>query len=381
MQDFVHFNPVKIIFGKDKVAQVGEVVKEHGAKCLFLYGKESIKKSGLHGRVVESLKAQNVEVIEHGGVKPNPVLSHTRDGVKKAKSGSINVVLAVGGGSTMDEAKAIAAGALYDGDVWDFFSKGVKPDKALPVITVPTLAATGSEMNGNLVVTNEETNEKFANYIPACFPKVSILDPVLTATVPANHTAYGIADIFSHLIEAYFNGEEADAPVQDRLAEGLILALMETSRRLMKNPIDYTARAQMLWLSSVALGGIPPAGRGKARFENHFIAHGLSALFDSAHGAGLSVVMPAWMAYFKKRDPGKFLQFAKRIWNVDDADEGIGTMKKWLSSIGAPVTLGQLGIGEKDIPAIVENVLPMAQMAKYDDLTEENITAILTNCL
>lgn len=388
MRDFVYFNPVKVIFGRDKSAGIGEIVKPFGKKALLVYGKESIKKSGLHSLIIEKLNQNGIEVIEHGGVKPNPTLLHTREGVQKAKLGGVEVILAVGGGSAMDEAKAIAVGAANDFDVWDIFSKGVKPQTALPVVTIPTLAATGSEMNGNLVLTNEETNEKIAVYSPACFPKVSVLDPVLTLSVPRNHTAYGVADIFSHILEPYFNGKEDEhSTVQDNIAEGLFLSLMESSGRLMNDLNSYTARAEVQWISSLALCGIAAMGRGGVKFENHFIAHSISALFDVPHGAALSVVMPGWMKWAAGRDTAKFARFGERVMGFTRGGEetataliGIEKTREWLVSIGAPVTLREINISTEDIPRIVENFLPAAQKAGYDDLTEKAVTEILHSC-
>ena len=297
MQDFNYRNPTQIIFGRGKSAETGEAVSKLGKSALLVYGKESIKRTGLHGRIQESLASAGVRTVDHGGVKPNPVISHVREGIAKVRAEKLEVVLAVGGGSAMDEAKAIAAGAAVDHDSWLFFTGEKRPGGALPVVTVPTLAATGSEMNGNFVIADSESGLKLGTFSPHCYPAVSILDPELTLTVPLEQTVNGVVDTFSHIMEPYFGGRETDAPVQDRLAEGLMLALFETANRLVPNPQDYRGRADMFWASTVALCGIVQAGRGMAGWENHMLAHSIGALTDAAHGACLAVVMPGWMSY------------------------------------------------------------------------------------
>jgi len=388
MKDFTFYNPVKVVFGNGKSRTVGEEAAKYGKKVLFLYGKESIKKNGLHDTVAKSLSGAGVNFVEHGGVRSNPVVSHAREGVRIVRENDLEAVLAVGGGSVIDEAKAIAAGAVFDGDVWDFFVGKAKPDKALPIITVPTMAASGSEMNGNTVVTNSETGQKLAIYSPALFPKLSVLDPSLTVTVPENYTAYGIVDAFSHVLEAYFNGMEHFAIVQDRLAEGIFTSLMDISRRLMMQLHEYEPRADMMWASSLALAGIVAAGRGKVRWENHMMAHALGAVFDTPHGAALSVVMPGWMKFSLKRKTARLALFAERVMGVDrkDGDEntalqGIEKTREWFSFMGVPVTLAQLGIQESDIPSVVDNVLPYFQKSGMTDMGGKEAEEILHNCV
>ncbi|MBI5177736.1 MAG: iron-containing alcohol dehydrogenase [Nitrospinae bacterium] len=365
MQDFHFHNPTRVIFGRNKSIEAGETVIQFGYQALLVYGRESIKESGLYQSVTNSLRAAGAEVVDHGGVQPNPTIAHVREGVEKAKSRKLEVILAVGGGSVMDEAKAIAAGATAECDPWRFFSLGQKPERALPVITVPTLAATGSEMNGNAVITNTETRQKLGMFSPLLYPKVSILDPSLTLRVPPNHTAYGLADIFSHILEPYFNGADPVTPVQDRLAEGLFQSLFDIAPRLRQNPSDYPARADMLWASTVALNGILAAGRGKTHWDVHLLAHSLGALFNAPHGGALAVIIPGWMARNAQKRPAKFDQFANRVMGAKAAEEGIAGLKEWFRGIGAPVSLGELGIKESDIPAIVENVMDTGGGGKY----------------
>ncbi len=379
MQDFIYRNPVQIIFGRGKAAETGDAVSKLGKSALLVFGKESIKSTGLYGRIHQSLAAAGVRAADHGGVKPNPLISHVREGIAKVRAEKLAVVLAVGGGSTMDAAKAIAAGATVDYDPWLFFTEGKRPGGALPVVTIPTLAATGSEMNGNAVLADSVSGLKLGMFSPHCYPAVSILDPELTLTVPKEQTVNGIVDTFSHIMEPYFGGRETDAPVQDRLAEGLMLALFETANRLAQNPQDYRGRADMLWASTVALCGIVQAGRGPAGWENHMLAHSIGALTDAAHGACLAVVMPGWMSYASLTKPEKFDQFAERVIGVKGAQNGVVQLKMLFSQLGAPVTLGQLGLKEQDIPRIADNVLK--SVPGGGSLGPAGVEAVLKLCL
>lgn len=378
MQDFNYHNPVQVIFGGGKSALAGETVAKHGSRVLLLYGRESIKKSGLYDAISKSLKAAGVYAVDHGGVKPNPLIEHAREGIAKARQHSLSAVVAVGGGSVMDEAKAIAAGAGDPGDPWDFFTGTRRPQKALPVIAIPTLAATGSEMNGNAVMSSAADGLKLGFYSPLLFPKAAILDPELTFSVPPDQTAYGLVDTFSHIMEPYFGGRETAAPVQDRLAEGLFAALFEIAPRVMKDPRDYNARADMLWASTVALCGLAQAGRGPAGWENHAIAHSLGALYDAPHGACLATVMPGWMAYSAGRRPEKFRQFAERVMGQPSPREGVAAVKSRFAGLGAPVTLGQLGVGGGDIPRIVQHVV---QSSSGIALGPAGVEEVLRFCL
>jgi hypothetical protein len=388
MKDFVFYNPVKVVFGRDKADSVGEETKPYGKKPLLVFGKESIKKSGLYDRVQKSLNSAGIESVDHGGVKPNPVLSHVEEGIKKARENGVDCVLAVGGGSVMDEAKAVAAGVLADNSIWDFLSGEKKPKSALPIITVPTLAASGSEMNGNMVIMNERVSEKIAVYSPHLFPKVSILDPMLTVSVPADYSVYGVVDSFSHVVEPYFNGDETFTILQDQIAEGIFHALIEISRRLGSNLKDYKTRADMMWTSSVALIGIVAAGRGRVRWENHMVAHALGAMFDVPHGAALAVVMPGWMKFSVKRKSGRLAKFAVDVMgapmgadNEATAINGIERFKEWLKLIGAPVSLQGLGVFEHNLPELIKNVADHFQRAGMTSMGEKEAGEILRNCI
>ncbi|MFA6499361.1 MAG: iron-containing alcohol dehydrogenase, partial [Desulfurivibrionaceae bacterium] len=291
MFDFTFHNPTKIIFGAGKDALIGAELNAAGInRVLLVYGRNSVVKSGLLDRVIASLKTSNIAYTQFNGVDSNPLLSHAREGVTLAKRDKVEAILAVGGGSVLDEAKAIAVGALANEDVWQFFI-GKEVECALPVFTILTLAATGSEMNGNSVITNAETRQKYNIASPHVYPRVSILNPELTHSVPLNYTAYSAVDAIAHVCEGYFT-KEPGTHLQDRLVEGIIKTVIETTNLIMADPSHATARASFMWTATLALNGLTPAGIGAYTFPNHMIEHALSAIYNIPHGAGLSIVMP-----------------------------------------------------------------------------------------
>lgn len=380
MENFEFFNPTRIIFGRDTEKKIGKILeKDDVEKVLFVYGKSSIKETGLYDKVVESLKKEGIEFIEHGGVKPNPVLSHTKEGIEKAKKYKVDAVLAVGGGSVIDEGKTIAVGAKTNKEVWDFFRRKREIKKALPVYVILTLAATGSEMNGFAVITNEETKEKLSISSEHIFPRVSILNPELTFTVSKQYQAYAAVDVLAHVIEYYFSGQYCPN-LQNRLIESIIKTVMETTEIILNEPHHYNARAEFMWASTIALNGLTRLGIKGGEFPNHMIAHSLGAIYDLPHGACLSIVIPAWMKWYKDKNRTQFERFAKEIFNANTAEEGIDNLKAWFKKIGAPVSFKDAGVPEKDMDIIVDNayniavVWDMAQ--KY---TREVLTEILKN--
>jgi hypothetical protein len=380
MENFEFFNPTRIIFGKGTENKIGEILKRNKIKkILFVYGKESIKKIGLYDRVVRSLKENDIDFIEHSGVKPNPVLSHTKEGIEKAKAEKVDAILAVGGGSVIDEGKTIAVGAKSKKDVWVYFKRGDEIKSALPVYTILTLAATGSEMNGFAVITKEETQEKLSISSEHIFPKVSILNPELTFTVSPQYQAYAAVDAIAHVIEYYFSGTYCPS-LQNRLIEGLIKTIMETTERILEEPRNYNARAEFMWSATLALNGLTRLGIKGGSFPNHMIAHALGALYDLAHGACLSIVIPAWMRWYKDRNIQQFERFAKEIFNKNNADEGIVQLKSWFKKIGAPVSLKDANISSSEINKIVENAYNIAKVWQMDkDYTKKVLTEILKN--
>jgi len=386
MQNFVFHNPTKIIFGRDTVAQIGPETAALGRKALLVYGQGSVKKTGLLDQVLTSLDQAGITVVEHGGVRSNPVLGHVRKGIARAKETGCTVIVAVGGGSVIDSAKAISAGIPVQHDVWKFFT-GKKPIRAtVPLTTVLTLAAAGSEMNSGMVITNEETREKFGFGNKLLYPKTSILDPELTFTVPPDYTAYGAVDAISHVLEFYMTSEDPATPVQDRIMEGLIENAIDSCNRCLENPTDYAARADLMWTSTLALNGLTAAGLGRVGFPMHMIEHSLSALYDIAHGAGLAIIIPAWLTWFAASRPERVAQLGRRVfhdlWNLDistedTAQQTIERFRSWFATIGCPVSLAQAGIEEHHIGEIAGNALNLAKIWRLKDYDLKIIEEIL----
>lgn len=360
MVDFTYHNPTKIEFGKGKEALIGTAIAQnHINKILLCYGSERIKKDGLYDTVTAHLKKNGIAWVELGGIISNPVLSKVNEGIALAKKESVQAVLAIGGGSVLDSAKSIAAGALYENDVWDFFIHKAVIEKALPVYAIMTLAATGSEMNGFAVVTNDQTQQKYNIASIHVYPRLSILNPVLTQSVPNNYLAYSAVDIIAHVIEGYLTAT-VQPHFQSRMVEGIIQTVMETTEILLQNPSDYNARAEFTWAATQALNGSTTAGTNPYVFPNHMIEHSLSALFNIAHGAGLAIVIPAWMRWYHTQNPAQFERFAQTIFGKNGAEEGIDALKSWFAKIGAPVGLSEAGIPKEAIEKIAQNVAQAA---------------------
>ncbi len=377
MKDFVFHNPTKIVFGKGKVKQIGEEIKSFGVKkVLLLYGKGSIKKNGVYDTVTNSLKENGIDWVEVSGVKPNPVLSKVHEAIGVARKENVEAILAVGGGSVIDSAKAVAAGFYYDGDIWDAFIGKYRVERSLPIFVVLTISATGSEMNGGAVITNEKTNQKYSFWSFTSYPKVSIIDPTVQFSLPREQTVYGGVDAIVHVLEYYFDGAK-DRILMDRIMESIIKTIMESVEKLINDPKDYIARSNLAWSATLALNGLTSTGSFGGDWSSHVIEHSLSALYDIPHGAGLSIITPAWMRYVMKEDKEKFERFAREIFGKNSADEGIEAFKSWLKSMGAPTSLKDAGIPEGDIEKIVENAAMRAPFGKLKKLCEEDIREIL----
>ena len=382
MQNFTFHNPTKIIFGKDTIPQIGPEAKAYGKKCLLVYGVASIKKSGLYDTVKGILKKEKISVVEHGGVKSNPLLSHARKGVEIAKKEKVEFILAVGGGSVIDESKAIAAGAKGKGKLWEFFTGEAKIQDALPVLTILTIPATGSEMNGGMVIMNDETKQKYGFIDPHMSPKVSIMDPVVTMTISPSYTAYSAVDSISHLVEGYFTAPDPWVPAQDKFVEGLVKTIMESTERALAKPDDYQARATFMWCATLAWNGVCSAGIGAFPVPAHMLAHPLGALYDLAHGASLSITQPAWMTYALEKGNVKVPQFAREVFGVRMGSaarrgrKGIEGLKKWFDGIGSPTTLAKANIPESAIPAVADNARDLAHTWALEEYTKEVIAGI-----
>jgi len=386
MKNFVFHNPTKILFGKGTIPSIGPETAALGKKALMVYGQGSIKKNTIYDQVTNSLEDACVTIVEHNGVQSNPVLSHVHQGIRLAKENKIDVIVAVGGGSVIDSAKAIAAGALVEHNVWKFFTGRKSIKDALPLSCVLTLAASGSEMNSGMVITNEETNQKFGFANKHLYPRVSILDPSATFSVSPDYTAYGAVDAIAHVLEFYFTNQEPYTPVQDYFMEGLVKSCIDSCNRVLKNLEDYDARADLMWAATLALNGLTGAGLGKVGFPMHMIEHSLSALYKVAHGAGLSVVIPGWMTYRAQQTPEKFAQFAERVFGITERlieqkrTEGIQALLSWFKKIKTPTSLDELNIPSQDIPKIAENAVELAKIWGMPDYTEEKIEEILKLC-
>ncbi len=382
MIGFEYHNPTQVIFGKGTVPQIGPAARAYGKKALFVYGRRAIKETGLYNRVMDSLRKADMVVVEHPGVKANPVLSHARAGVKLAKREKVDVIVAVGGGSVIDEAKAIAAGAVTEADIWEFFEFHTEIEDALPIVTLLTICGSGSEMNSGMVLTNEEKLAKFGLRAPPLFPKISILDPTVTFTVPPDQTAYGAVDAFSHVFEAYMAREDLDTPIQEGIMETLMKTVIARAPQAIEHPRDYNARADLMWVSSLALCGITFSGAGPLSLPCHMIEHALSAIHDMAHGEGLAIIMPGWMRYMASKKEEAMKKLAQGVFGVDTVREGIEALEKWLSSINCPVRLSQVGIGASEIPKLAQNAYALAQVWELSDsYTPEVIEEIFRLCI
>ncbi len=368
MNNFTYYNPTKIEFGKEKENNIGSYLAEAGIKkVLFLYGTRSVKASGLYDKIINSLNKSKIEFVELSGVVSNPLLSKVNEGIELSKKHKIEAVLGIGGGSVADSAKAIAAGAKYDGDVWDFYINKAQITEALPVFIVMTLSATASEMNGNSVIINDDTKQKYSISSVLVNPVLSVINPELMQTVTPEYLAYSAVDVIAHSIEVYFTAS-VHPHFNSRIVESIIKTVMETTEILIANPDDYDARAEFAWTAIQALNGLTPAGTDGGSFPNHMIEHSLSALYNVAHGAGLAVVIPAWMKWYKEQNISQFQRFSKEIFNCDDANEGIEKLENWFSKIGAPVTLKELDIPRDAIEALAINANGLAKVWGMDTL-------------
>ncbi len=380
MKNFSFYNPTRIEFGKGKEENIGLYISEYGVtKVLIVYGSDRIKKNGLFDKVAKSLKISGINYVELGGVQSNPILSKVYEGIEIAKTKGIEAVLAVGGGSVLDSVKAIAAGAKYNGNVWDFFTFKAVPNKALKIFDIMTLAATGSEMNNYAVVTNERTKEKFSFGGSATYPTVSVINPELQATVTKEYLAYSAADIFAHSLDMYLSASYLPEYIAGYV-ENILKTVISTTETLLDNPNNYEARGEFAWAATQALNFTTFCGVENNRFDTHFIEHTLSAEYNIAHGAGLSIVVPAWMKWQKNILPERFERFGMNVFNIKGADAGIDALINWYKKIGTPVTLKEGNIPETDIPMLVEKLQVVAKMWGAESLyTKEMITKVLEN--
>ena len=390
MENFTFYAPTYFVFGKETEKEAGKYVKRFGGSHVLLhYGGGSVVRSGLLDRVMESLDKEGITYVELGGVKPNPRSGLVYEGIELCKREKIDFVLAVGGGSVIDSAKAVAAGAVYDGDFWDYYQDG-EVKEALPIGTVLTIAAAGSEGSPNSVITKEEGNFKRSTVGEPLRPKFSILNPELTQTLPAYQTACGITDIMAHLFERYMTNT-SEVEVTDRLIEALLLTMIKEGPRAVKEPDNYEARANIMWAGMMAHNNSCGVGRSQD-WASHDIEHELSAMYDCAHGAGLAVVMPSVMEYNVKHDVMRFAKAAVRVWgcemNFDNpeetAREGIACFRSFLKKIGMPGNFAELGAKAEDIETMAEiachGEVRKGTVGGFVPLKKEDVIAIYKIC-
>jgi alcohol dehydrogenase len=381
MNNFVFQNPTQLIFGKGEIEKLGEKIEQLGQKVLVIYGGGSIKKTGLYDKVVSTLMAKGGSISELPGIEPNPRLTTVNKGIQICKQQQIDWILAIGGGSVIDASKAIAVGAKYEGDVWDFYNQKAFPAAALPLGTILTLAATGSEMNPMSVVTNWETQQKHGGY--TTHPTFSILDPENTYSVPKDQTIYGSCDILSHVFEQYFT-HTTNIPLQTRFAESIIKTVIENVEVAIKNPNDYDARANLLMCGTFALNGILSAGV-VTDWATHSIEHAVSAVYDIPHGGGLAIIFPNWMKYVYKENVDRFVRFATEVWGVDAIGKskedvalaGIEAVRDFFNQIGAPNRLADYNITDEKLELMAEKAVPFGPIGNFKKLNKDDVFQIL----
>jgi alcohol dehydrogenase YqhD (iron-dependent ADH family) len=386
MDNFNFYSPTEFIFGKERENECGDYVKKYGGKKVLIhYGGGSVIRSGLLDRVKTSLDKVGVEYVELGGVQPNPRDTKIYEGIEICRKENVDFILSVGGGSCIDSSKGIAIGALYDGDFWDFYGTGKTVEKALPIGTVLTIAAAGSEGSGASVVTKEEGMLKRDVGSDLLRPRFSILNPALTCTLPAYQTACGTTDIMAHVFERYFTNTK-EVEITDRLCEAVLLTMIKETPRVIENPDNYEARANIMWAGTVAHNDIVGVGRSQD-WNSHGIEHELSGLYDCAHGAGLAVIMPAWMEYVMNHNVMRFAQMATRLWGIPmnfenpevTAKAGICAFRRFLHDIGMPINFEELGAKEEDIPVLVEKLgIGNGKRGGFVELDAKAVTEIYT---
>lgn len=387
MQNFDYQTPTRLIFGKGVIAKLPEVMAQFGKKILLTYGGGSIKKIGIYQKVKELLK--DAEIIELSGIQPNPKYDPSvLDGVKLCKENNVDVILAVGGGSVLDCSKAIAAGACYDGDPWDLISYKVKAQKALPIVDIITLAATGSEYDCGGVISRTETNDKIGYVDPLLFPAVSFLDPEYTFTVSKKQTAAGIADAMNHTIEQYF--VEDTTLLNDGFCESMLRSLMQNGRLCLDNPNDYTARAEMMLACTYGCNGILSLGNSMSGWPCHGIEHALSAYYDITHGEGLAIITPRWMRHIlNEKTMPRFVKYGINVMGVSPnlpleviANRAIDATYDFFKSIGIPMHLREVGIDESRIDEMAHHIAVNEGLENaYAPLNEDDIRQILIDSL
>ena len=386
MNNYDYCVPTDIRFGRGQIECLGKEIGKYGKKVLMVYGGGSIKKTGLYDKVYEVLK--DYEIYELAGIEPNPKLSSVKKGADICKENGIDAVLAVGGGSSIDASKHIACSAFYGGDPWDLVLDKTKVEKALPIFTVLTICATGSEMNPGAVISNEQTREKLEINHPLLYPTLSVCDPTYLFTLPKKQTAAGTADIVSHILEQYFQPNDG-AYITDRLSEAALKTCFKYGPIALDDPQNYEARSNLMWTSSIALNHLLTFGKGGA-WSVHPIEHELSAFYDITHGVGLAILTPAWMRYvLSSATVKRFAMYARNVWNVNEEDDhvaavaGIDLTERFFADMGLPSKLSQVGIDDSSFSLMASEAVRTSALATraYVRLTEADVEQIYRNCL
>lgn len=388
MNSFVYDIPVKVYFGENQLSNLGPELKKYGTRVLMTYGGGSIKKIGLYDKVVAEIKNAGLELFELSGIEPNPRIDSVRKGAQICKDKNIDVLLAVGGGSTIDATKYMAAGACVDHDPWDFLSKWSPIEKALPIIDILTLSATGSEMDCGGVISNPETQDKIGRLEAPMLPKVSFLDPTNTYSVNPYQTACGAADMMSHIMEVYFNMNE-DLYMLDCFMEGMMKTIIKYAPIAMKEPDNYEARANLMWTSSWAINGFVNGGKQQA-WSCHPIEHEVSAIYDITHGLGLAIITPRWMKYcLDDTTVSKYVQFGVNVFGIDDALPHMEIAKKSIemlenflfNTLGLKSTFTELGIDNKNFGIMAKKSVMGETLPGFKTLKQEDVEKIFQMCL
>lgn len=389
MNNFVYNIPTKVYFGENQLGHLGQELAKFGKRVLLTYGGGSIKRSGLYDRVLDELRKANLEVYELSGIEPNPRIESVRKGVEICKQKDIDVLLSVGGGSTIDATKFMAAGACVEHDPWEFFGADAKPiERALPIVTILTLSATGSEMDTAGVISNLETGDKLGRLAPALLPRVSFLDPTLTYTVNKYQTACGAADIMSHILEVYFNTQE-DLFMLDCFMEGMLKTVVKYAPVALAEPENYEARANIMWTSSWAINGFINGGKRKA-WSCHPMEHELSAVYDITHGLGLAILTPRWMKYcLDETTVDKYVQYGVNVFGIDASLDKMEIAKRSIAlteeflfeKLGLQRTFTEVGIKREDFAMMAQKACRYGVIKGFKTLTPKDVEAIFEMCL
>jgi alcohol dehydrogenase YqhD (iron-dependent ADH family) len=387
MLKFDYSIPTKIFFGKNKIKVLPKEIKKYGSKVLLVYGGGSIKRNGIYDDIVKALKENSIEFWELSGVEPNPRITTVRKGVDICREHKIELVLAVGGGSSIDCAKVVAGAYYYEGDAWDIVKNPRKITKVLPVASVLTLAATGSEMDTFAVISNMDENEKLGTGHPDMAPKFSILDPTYTFTVPRNQTAAGTADIMSHIFEAYFSSTK-EAFLQDRMAEAMLKTCINYGKKAIDEPENYEARSNLMWVSSLAINGLLSYGKN-SNWVAHPMEHELSAYYDITHGVGLAILTPFWMKHILDDSTvDKFVEFGKNVWNINEdkdkydiANTAINKTREFFNTLGIPSRLSEVGIDESKLEEMAKKAVRYGQIGSLKPIDSTGVLEIFKAAL